>query len=164
MRRKKDTNPKISKKLTLMMALIATSIVSILIWLDGEQKKFASVDQSQYTIEKAGNDSEIEAANACQAHYYEGEAEVKGWLIGADGENLVVQVIPADFEKLPKASNITSNDKVKLVDASVDVQKILKTSTSDNPVSITIRGCATVCDSTMPLVSLAPATKAFKKS
>jgi hypothetical protein len=77
----------------------------------------------------------------CQPKAYAGEASIKGWYTN-DGSQKLIQVAKEDLSKLPLADN----DKIKIVDASPNVEKNLKNSTEKKPGQITITGFANMCN------------------
>ncbi|MFA6973119.1 MAG: hypothetical protein WC238_00070 [Parcubacteria group bacterium] len=150
-------NKTIKTELALAVIVIFATALGIFSLAGDKQIDNAQDEPTTVVAEKAMS------KQACE-HYYEGEAQVAGWLVSADDGDLVVQLARADLEKMPKTAQTVDNSQVKLVDASPEIKKSLEKSSSEKPVSITIKGYATVCNSAMPLISLEPATIAFKKS
>lgn len=108
-------------------------------------------------------------AESCEAHYYEGDQQIHVWPVAEPDENsdgLVVSIKAEDAKMLPvkqvSENADISNFTVKLVDASKAVSKKIADASRENPAVITIKGYAEVCEEP-PLVSLQPATVAFKK-
>lgn len=110
-------------------------------------------------------------ASECKPHYYdaEGEARISGWMVGDDGRGgIIMQIAKEDVKNLPASKDgsmvVDSNPKVDLVDPSVDVKNSLSGSSSEKPVTITVKGYAETCDSIIPSVSMDLATVSLKKS
>jgi hypothetical protein len=106
---------------------------------------------------------------ACSPHYYEGKKVVNAWILNKDDNDEKLVEIAISKEDIPNLPIRTAQIKdenyiaVKLVDSSADIKKKLKSASQENPTEITIQGYAEVCTEP-PLVSIAPATVAFKKS
>ena len=107
--------------------------------------------------------------DTCTGPVYEGSATVKGWYIldtGYAGKEWMLEISDNDINKLPAPKAISNysnfNQKLKLVDASPELQKELKSATKDNPKEITLRGYYLYCEGS-PVVSVAPATESFKQ-
>lgn len=111
-------------------------------------------------------DKKGEGSNVCSPRYYEGESEVDAWLAQeqSEDEGMIIQIKAEDAQKLPLGeSEVLKPLTLKLVDATTAVKKDLVGATEENPVKITVRGYAEVCEQP-PLVSIKEATVAFKKS
>jgi hypothetical protein len=171
-RKKKSTNPKISRGFAITIIVIISVTLGAMLWLNARQIRVVYDTQQNVVAgkkDKAKDVAENNPTDSCP-HYYDGEVQIEGWSVGdnGDGGDVVMQVAPADLEKLPTngvvANDAKNNFKVKLVDASADVKQNLQKSDSKNPAVVTIKGYASVCGSAVPLVSLEPATVAFKKS
>jgi len=110
-----------------------------------------------------------QSGDACAAHYYEGDQKVHVWPVADatnDDNGLVLNIQAQDAQALPAEKTAdgtqSSNYTVKLVDASQAVNAKIKGATQEKPALITIKGYAQVCTQP-PLVSIQPATVAFKK-
>jgi len=102
---------------------------------------------------------------SCKPHYYDGEAQIKGWKADKESEKgIVVQIDMADVNKLPVVEKSIDRSMLNLIGASQKVQKDLEKSNSANPTTITIKGYATACDASLPVASLKSVNEVLKKS
>ena len=100
----------------------------------------------------------------CKPRYFEGEAEVRAWLISENDKNLNVKIKNEDIEKLPttKTDSLNANFIATLIDPTDEVRRDLQDSSEDRPVNLIIHGYAQICQD-VPAVSIKQATIAFKK-
>lgn len=126
------------------------------------RKKEVQIKVSTVNSEKKNESAKI----SCKERYYEGEADVRVWLISSDndGQKLKVRIKNEDIEKLPttKADSQSANFVATLIDPTSEIKENLENSSQENPVSLTVHGYAQVCQDS-PLVSIEQATVAFKK-
>jgi len=180
----KKTNKKINKKINNKIAsefaigiiLLLAIIVGGIFWMN-ENKQLAEIQPIASIVPIMSKQKSQVAqtapvsqptADVCTPHYYDGESRVQTWIVSDSQENekgLIIQLKSGEEKKLPGGGEAVKNANftVKLIDPTAGVRKGLLTSSKENPVSITIRGYAEVCQQ-LPLVSLQDATIAFKKS
>lgn len=119
-------------------------------------------------IAKVGKIEEADSANKenlCKTHSYRGEVEISGWYSDSEDGWLLV-VSDDDIEKLPRFDGTEEykekNKKIKLVDATSQIEKKIKTTSEEKPVKVKITGFVARCDD-VPLASLEYKDGIFKK-
>ena len=176
-------NKKISSELAIGVILLAAIALVGVSWMHAVRRNIEGEYQAPVipvamgnASEKGGNvadasDSEKSDQNAgdaaCQSHYYEGNAQVKGWAAKSGNDNsneLSIEINSEDSKKLPATQTDYSNADlvVTLIDPTEKLRSDLQNSSQQKPVTLTIHGYAQVCQ-TLPQVSLAKASVAFKK-
>jgi hypothetical protein len=168
-------NKKIASELAIgTILLLAILIGASLLLQDFIGKDKNELEKISYTNVKKNIENEIvetspEKKDVCSPHYFEGMKVVNAWLISkneTEDKYIEIGITGEDKAKLPlQDGQVMSEDyfRVKLVDASAEIKAKLEKATSLKPVAITIQGYADIC-SQPPLVSLKPASIAFKKS
>lgn len=103
--------------------------------------------------------------NSCKAHAYEGEAKIRGWYVN-DGNDWLLVVSDEDMQKLPNYDGTEEyklkNKKIKLIDATSQIEKKLKLTSEKKPQVITITGYVMRCGG-VPLASIEYKEGIFKK-
>jgi cbb3-type cytochrome oxidase subunit 3 len=159
-------NKKIASEFAIGVVLLVTITVGSIFWLYSERQT-KDFDQVSQLIPMIKQKHEDRAPKKCIPHYYEGKADIQGWMASSDQSNeneIIIQLKSGEEEKLPvKNSELSDNFTVKLIDPTAIVEKSLELATEKKPATITIQGYAEVCNQP-PLVSLQQATIAFKKS
>ncbi|MEI8343530.1 MAG: hypothetical protein WCF93_01105 [Candidatus Moraniibacteriota bacterium] len=171
---KNNVNKKVASEFAIGVVLLVAIVVGGSVWLKNS-REVAILDQqerqvqSQVVLNKdipnqiaekvVGNDS-------CQAHYYEGSSQVQCRFVSEDKDGIVVAISKNDASKLPvknyQEDNTQQSFNVKLVDPTKKISASIKASSAKKPVTLTVQGYAEVCQP-LPLISLKPATVAFKK-
>jgi len=127
-------NKKIPTAAGFVIVLIAaTAFLIIFLNSYGSYKDAATSVIVEQAKPKDGSD--------CKPRAFTGEANIKGWYTN-DGSQKLIQIAKEDLPKLP----VDKNDKIKIVDASPDVEKKLEKSTEKKPGEITITGFADPCN------------------
>lgn len=168
------TNKIIRSDVAIGIILILSLIVGATFWINNKkqsdqlEKQALAVSETSFKIAKQNKNVVAGKTNTCTPHYYEGKQQISGWMDkGVDSsDGITIQVAKSDVSKFPAkdASNLNSETfTVKLVDATDEVKNQLKDSSEVKPATITIQGYAEICKEP-PLVSVQPATVAFKKS
>lgn len=171
-------NKKIASEVAIGIIIFVAVLVGGIFFLQSHQNDSSGVSRipspgtsgNPSTIASAQS-SAAQNADACKAHYYQGNQQVHVWPVtqatAADGNTVVLNIQANDAKTLPikdaPAPTDGSSFTVKLVDASSAVKNKFVGATLEKPAVITIQGYAEVC-SQPPLVSIQPATVAFKKS
>jgi hypothetical protein len=168
----KKMQGKIESQFAIGVILLVAIISGGIIWLNSARLDLEN-PQSLILTDSFKNQSKLQKTEEtspteenCKPHYYEGEAQLKGWLVSSDqsGSAVVIRLKDGEAKKLPaKDTQSADNFTVKLIDPTDRIKKELQNSTQENPVVISIRGYAEVCQQP-PLISLEQATTAFKKS
>ncbi|MFZ2226073.1 MAG: hypothetical protein WA064_02695 [Candidatus Moraniibacteriota bacterium] len=98
----------------------------------------------------------------CSQLQYSGNVKVHGWYVWDTGyveKEWMLKIADSDTGKFPKvflnADVHTINSKVRLRDASPELEKELKSATKDNPKEITLKGYYLYCEGS-PSVSVVP--------
>lgn len=154
-------NRKISSQLAIGVILVIAIIVGGIFYF--HNGKLAKKDIELTTRAEKKN----ELKNSCQSHYYSGESLVRGWIVPdkQGGKGIVVQIASEDVQNLPVKKQADHNNfTVRLIDPTDSVKKDLLKASSQNPVSLTIKGYAEICDVVPPQISLDDAMIAFKSS
>jgi len=170
----KSGNPRLASEFAIGVIFFVAVIIGGIFWYyNGIGKK--QVDQlsqnqtttisKQSAIEKVSENSGATKEN-CQSHYYDGEQQLESWLVSQDEDGIIIAIKKEDVAKLPtENSSLTSQGEdytFKLVDPTEEVKAEIRDSSKEKPVNLTVRGYAEVCQQP-PLLSLQPATTAFKK-
>ena len=174
---KKNIASELAVGIVLLVAILVGGIFLM------QQKKWELEDQySLQTIQMANKDitstkigsyladrknqQQGEISMSCKPHYYEGEAQVHGWLASGSylDSQLNVQIKNEDIEKLPttRADSLNAHFAAILIDPTDQVRNDLKNASQGNPAMITVHGFARICQDS-PEVSLSQASIAFKK-
>lgn len=163
-------NKKIASELAIGIILMAAIVIGGIFWMSEKKRAMddSKLSQSSILLKKQPAPKGTKLTEApCESHYYEGESEVRGWIVSSDkndGENIIVQIKDEDIKNLPvKNVDVLKNFTVRLVDPTPQIKKNLIIATEEKPAKITIKGYAETCQHP-PLVSLQKATVAFKKS
>ena len=163
-------NKKIASELAIGIILLAAIAIGGIFWMSERKQAIndSKLSQSSILLKKQPLSKENKQTETpCESHYYEGESEVRGWIVSSDknnGENIIVQIKDEDIKNLPvKNVDALENFTVRLVDPTPQIKKNLIVATEEKPTKITIKGYAEICQKP-PLVSLQKATVAFKKS
>ena len=175
--KKKNANKRIASEFAIGVVLLAAIVVAGAVLVKNardvaELEKQAQVQtiQNQKLAEIANKNSEKTSKpaenDACKPHYYEGNLEVQGQFVSQEADGIVIAIRKTDASELPVSNYQPSEEeqtfKVKLVDPTDKVSVSLKTSSAKKPATLTVQGYAEVCQP-LPLISLQPATVAFKK-
>jgi len=171
-------NKKIASEFAIGIIIFVAVLVGGVIFLQSRQNDSFGVSRIPMP-ETSGNPSAVASAQSsgtqntdvCKAHYYEGSQQVHVWPVAqaasAGDSSVVLNIQANDAKTLPikdeSAPTDGSSFTVKLVDASSAVKNKIVGATQEKPAVITIQGYAEVCTQP-PLISLQPATVAFKKS
>ena len=178
---KKKVNKKVASEFAIGVVVLVAVAVGGFIWLKNSRDiaLVNSVENQQAQISKNNNmrllvagkaDKSGDATKAdsvtCTPHYYEGDVKVEAQFVSQEADGIVIAIKKTYAADLPvtnyKPSESDQNFKVKLVDATDKVSTSLKASSENKLATLDVQGYAEVCQS-LPLVSLQPATVAFKK-
>ncbi len=175
----KNGNPRLASEFAIGIIFFVAVIIGGIFWYIGIGNKQATkVSENQTTTiakqeevtqsgsEKASEKLAVASSDDCKPHYYEGEGEVEGWFVSQSDDGVMLAVKKEELAKLPTENSKLTADKdnytFKLIDPTDEVKTKIKDSSKENPVKLTVRGYAEICQQP-PLLSLQPATIAFKK-
>ena len=171
LKKQKKFNRVISAKVATSIILLALLISSAVVWSQTKddqqfdtsiQVDISSVQALKDATKNKNND--IADSNACTPHYYDGEATVGAWAQQITEDGLIMQIDAQYIAKLPTNNNHTKDPlAVKLIDPTDKIKKQLIQASAKNPATVILQGFADICEGS-PVVSLQPATLAFKKS
>jgi hypothetical protein len=157
---KKYMHKKISSRLALEIILLLAIMVGGYTLIKYQQLNYLSMPTS-ITINSKPNVSN----DSCKVHAYEGEAKIRGWYLN-DGNEWLLVVSDEDMEKLPNYDGTEEyklkNQKIKLIDATSQIENKLRLTSEKKPQSITITGYAMRCDG-VPLASIDYKKGMFRK-
>ena len=166
-------NKKIASEFAIGVILLVSFVVGGIFWLKGfnEGKDINMNSEAPKKVSlPAESVSEVIAKadkETCKPHYYEGDEEVEGWFVSEEKDGIVVAIKNSDISKLPatdvQIGNQGGNFNVKLIDPTDKIRLSIKASSEKKPVMVKVKGYAEICQQP-PLISLQPATIAFKKS
>jgi hypothetical protein len=174
-------NKKIGSEFAIGAILLLVIIVGGYFWLDSRNQMSRlenedallsanSIKPVQKNPAPASSGDEVkQTANVCETHYYEGKEQIRGWSVSDSSDNaggIMVQISAEDIKKLPMGNSeefVANGNEVKLIDPTEKVTKQLENASQENPAEIILQGFAMTCQQP-PLVSIQPATTAFKKS
>ncbi len=174
-------NKKIASEFAIGLILLLAIVIGGIFWLrnvkemaalDNELRQ-AQVSQKDEALVQALKDSRQKAgventgnSNSCDAHYFEGVDQFSAWLVSAENDGIVIAIKKSDASKFPtinyQIDEKTNSFNVKLIDPTDKVTAAVKAASAKKPATITLQGYGEVCGQ-LPLVSLEPATIAFKK-
>jgi hypothetical protein len=172
-KKRKKFDRAVPTHLAVVIISLVLLVCSILVWKVSEKNQsYYSTNSYGFSDNGAGmaakkDSSSTSEGSTCKPHYYEGKAVVKAWAKQGGGDGMVVQIDPGYISNLPidvsKYSDQNSPLEVKLIDPTATVKRELVGASQKIPAKITIQGYAQICQGD-PVVSLQPATLAFKKT
>ena len=136
---KKKTDSSYPAKLAIIVAILVLSFF-IGLFLIGQKR---GTFQNKTTIS-------VNSVQECKNHAYQGDAEIKGWLVTKDGKEYI-GIPKEEMSKLPKnettEKHVRKNEdkKIVAVDMKPELKDVLNESSEDNKKSIKITGFATTC-------------------
>lgn len=105
-------------------------------------------ENSTKNTEIMNNNSSATKTPLCKPRAFAGEEKIKGWLVD-EGQQKVLRVDDSDFKKLPLYTDSDDYkkriEKIKIIDATPQIDKKLSASSSSKPQTVTIRGFAFPC-------------------
>ncbi|MDD5396660.1 MAG: hypothetical protein PHW24_01220 [Candidatus Moranbacteria bacterium] len=170
-------NRKIVSEFAVGAILLVAIVVGGIFWLKSAREIAALNNVSRQNVQPVknnvvANQPEIKAEEAavendvCKPHYYEGKARISSWIVSEGEDGIVVAIKKDEISKLPVGDVQAVGNKgdftVKLIDPTDEVKTKIKASSPQKPATITLQGYAELCQRP-PLVSIQPATEAFKK-
>ena len=178
---KKKVNKKVASEFAIGVVVLVAVAVGGFIWLKNSRDiaLVNSVENQQAQISKNNNMRLLVAGKAdksgdakkadsvtCTPHYYEGDVKVEAQFVSQEADGIVIAIKKTYASDLPVTNYIPSDSeqtfKLKLIDSTDKVSASLKASSKNKLTTFVLKGYAEVCQS-LPLVSLQPATVAFKK-
>ncbi len=174
-------NKKIASEFAIGVILLLAIIVGGIFWIKNVREMAAldhelnqiKLSQKNDILAKALKQPEQKAEvkdavedGSCKNHYFEGSDKFSGWFVSQESDGIIVAIKKSDVSKFP-TTNYRVNEKeiafnVKLIDPTDKVTEKLKAASAKKPATITLQGYAEACQD-LPLISLQPATIAFKK-
>lgn len=172
---------KISSVFGITIVVIVAGVVGLLVLLTNSDIKDASNNPQAVPVAKkiAKQDSPQSQAvqtkeGECRERFFEGESKIHAWMAetaSAAGteQEVVLNITENDINEMPTpvadATKVNGGEKfvVKMIDAPATTKSKLKSATPDAPEVITIKGLKVDCNS-LPVVSIAPGSEAFKRS
>jgi len=156
------------KKISSRLAIGVVALVAILFGMAILVKSGFFEKNYDFNVNNtplAKEDKNKEEKISCKDRYYKGEAEINGWYLDSE-EGWLLVVSDDDMEKLPRFDGTeeykAKNKKIRLVDATSQVEKKLKATSEKKPTKITITGFASKCNG-VPLASLEYKEGIFEK-
>ncbi len=158
----------LSKSVMILIVVVIGSSLTFYIIKKGIQTE-KDISNMRYNVSSMMTRSAVSVEDNeefCEKKAYSGEITVSVWSENNNNDNLMLNILENDIEKLPDFNESEEfrkrNSKLELVDPSDEIRKKLKNSSEKNPIRITLKGYGISCEGS-PLVSIETGDNIFTK-